>query len=114
MGQPFGPKPHGLAWPSREGGPCAGAGVRAPGELAVQSPCQICVRDGAVARTWAARLCFAGDKVMLVSTGGAPGRRRTWSLGTELTEKGSSMVRWRRRSNDGEASVACGEVPAVL
>jgi hypothetical protein len=67
--------------------------VRAPGALAARSPHQVRARDGAVARTSAVRLCFAGNKVLPVSTEKAPGRCWAWSQGTELTRKGSSMVR---------------------
>jgi hypothetical protein len=53
------------------------------------------VCDGVVARSPAARWWLASDKVLPVSTGEAPGRRRAYSRGMKLTGKGSSVTRWR-------------------
>jgi hypothetical protein len=75
---------------------CAG---HAQGAVTMRSP-------RAVALSPASWWRLASSKVLPVSTGEAPGRRRAWSRGTMLTGKGSSMVRWlggRKRQCSGVA-----------
>jgi hypothetical protein len=72
---------------SGENGSRVGVGVRAPGALAARSQRSICVRDGAVVRTPAARLCLIGDKVLPVSTGEALGMCRAGSWGRSSPER---------------------------
>jgi hypothetical protein len=51
------------------------------------------MRNGAVARTLAARLCLVSDKVLPVSTGEVPEEAPGRVTGTELTGMSSSMGR---------------------
>jgi hypothetical protein len=51
-----------------------------------RSPRSVRARDSAVARMLAAQLCLVGDKVLPVSTGETPRRRRTGSRGRSSPE----------------------------
>jgi hypothetical protein len=61
--------------------------------LAARSSGENNPRYDVVAHSPVARWRLGGDKVLLVSIGEASGRRRAWSWGTKLIEKGSSAVR---------------------
>jgi hypothetical protein len=86
--KPTGPRPGGLVQLRKR------PAVHASGTLAARSPRTVHARGGALAHSPVSQWRLSDGKVLPVSTGGAPGRRRAWSRGIELTGTRSSTGRW--------------------